>query len=98
MDTATSSLYSSGDEDPWGQVLTVPTACLGHYTQFHTLDIKLLGTFTRPPCTVRSISMKPSRLSYVELVVPTPDAEIEITDDGDQKKSSELRGDIGAVK
>jgi hypothetical protein len=42
--------------------------------------------------------MKPSRLSYVELVVPTPDAEIEITDDGDQKKSSELRGDIGAVK
>ncbi len=32
--TATSTLRSSGDKDPWGQVSSVATTCSVHYTLF----------------------------------------------------------------
>jgi hypothetical protein len=46
--TATSSLCSSGEKNPWGwgnKVSTVPTPISVHYTQPQTLDINLIATF-----------------------------------------------------
>ncbi len=63
--TATSTLWSSRDKDPWGQVsYSVPTPVSVHYTLLHILVINLVTNFRRPPFTVTSIWVELSRPSY----------------------------------
>jgi hypothetical protein len=53
--TATPSLFSSGDKDPWGQVSSVPTPVSVHYKLSETLDINLITNFEHLPFIVTSI-------------------------------------------
>ncbi len=53
--TATSTLRSSRDKDPWGQVSSVPTPASAHYKLLQTVDINLIRNCRRPPFAVASI-------------------------------------------
>ncbi len=84
--TATSTLCSSRDKDPWGQVSSVPTPVSVHYKLPKTLVINLITNFEHLPLIVTSIWVELLRPSWFELAVPNdpwrsspPDAKLEVT-------------------
>jgi hypothetical protein len=71
--TATSTLCFSRDNNPWGQVSSVPTyTCISAvlYHLLQTLKINLITNFRHPPFTVTSFWVRQSsRPSYFELAL-----------------------------
>ncbi len=84
-----SSVCSSDDRDPWGQVSSVPTTCLCasvHHTQLQTLDINLSATLHILHLLGRPYGWNRIIHHALKLVVPNdprrsspPDAEVEVT-------------------